>query len=428
LPFAVEANLGYVAANVGLDANPLAVFELPQGVRVSPGTGGETSLKVDTSLMLNDNEGTRDGVAGLVDRLMGGRALESRIDLSGLRVGASGGDVLTVFDKVTLPIGLDAAVQILLGTSADRVFDLTKILKDFKPSIGATTAIVKPGKVLTIDTGVEFNLNLPIRVTFKAGHLAAQTGVSGHPLAGFSLPGFEIVTAGETRTALKVQSDVLFNDDDATQTALARVVERFMGGSKLESTVDLSRVEVGVSSSDTLSVLSKVKVALNLDMVVDAVYPRAGPIDAITLLRDFKPSVTGEIGITTMPEQRLGVTAAAALTLPFKLTATLGHLHTQLGLGGHPLAEFTLPGGISVASNDVGVIPVRVDTSLRMTDDDGTRDTVATLVDRFVGNQKLSTSASILGLTIGSSPQDVITAFQKVTIPIDLDSGIALVL
>ncbi|KAJ3106297.1 hypothetical protein HDU96_008274 [Phlyctochytrium bullatum] len=428
LPIRISATVPYLSTDLSLDSHPLAVFALAEGLTVAANEKGELPLRLTTALQFTDNDDTRNSVAALVSRFLDTQKLGASLNIGSLVLGATAQDTITALRKVSIPVDLDSALRILLGTEAGEAFDLKKIIGNLNPSIGATSVAVKPSKVLSVDTGVEFTFNLPAKISFRAGVLGAQTGISGNPLAGFVLPGFELSNAAGNRTALAVKTDVQFNDNDATQTALATLVDNFTKGSKLDSTLDLSNLVVGASATDVLTIFSKLNVKINLDWIVDAVYPRNGPVNLLALLSDFKPNVDGEIGLTTQSGNRLGVSTALTLTLPIKISATLPYLSTDLGLDSHPLAVFALAEGLSLASNDRNQVPLRVNTALQFTDNDDTRNSVAAMVDRLLSTQKLGATLNIAGLAIGASAQDTITALRKVSIPIDLDAAVSLLL
>ncbi|KAJ3190634.1 hypothetical protein HK101_008517 [Irineochytrium annulatum] len=429
LGFPVSATVGYVSSNIGLNANPLTVFQLPQGIAVAPDAAGVSRINVNTSLALLDNDGTRTDVANLVNNVLAGKPLGASVVLSQLGLGYSSTDTITALNKVSLPVSLDSALQVLLGSDASQAFSLTTLLKDLNPSIGATTVVTKPQKTLDLSTNVAFNFAIPISINFQAGYFAAQSGLGGDNLATFSLPGLALnALNGTKRMSLAIAPTLVFDDSDATQTTIASVANNFFSGAPLASTLDLVNLGIGVSQSDTLSILSKVAVHADLDILVNAIYPRNGPTDVATLLKGFSPSVSGTVGIVTQPLNHLGVSASAGLKLPFPVTANLGYLGSNIGLNSNPLAQFVLPTGINVAPDAAGAIQLNVNTSLALVDNEGTQTDVATLVNNFLAGKSLNANVVLSGLALGASPSDTITALNKVDLPLSLDAAIALFL
>jgi hypothetical protein len=249
LPVAVSADFGYFSTSTTLEKHPLANVVLPVGVRIQPDANRKAQVNVDTSLQMTDNENTQEVVKEVVQRMLDGKPLNVRAGLGGIRFGENAEDRIRVLEKCELPLDLDRALEILLmGSTAQNganstttstastksLLNIKEILQNLKPSIGATDVVTKPKSTLGVSTSLEFDFALPFKISFKAGYLAAQAGLSGQPLAQFALPGFELNAVNATRKSMAVKTDVEFVDQESTRDVLAGVVDRFLGGQKVK--------------------------------------------------------------------------------------------------------------------------------------------------------------------------------------------------
>ncbi|KAJ3331150.1 hypothetical protein HDU76_003972 [Blyttiomyces sp. JEL0837] len=425
-PIGIKADLGFLGAQTNLDSNPLANLVLPSGISIAPDSKGVTGLNINTDLIMTDNDATQTSVAAIVNRLINGQKLAASVSVAQLAIGSSSSDTITAFSKVSLPLDLDSALQIVLGVSGP-IVNVNDILKNLNPTIGATDIKTKPQATLGVSTSVQFSLALPLNVSLQVGYLAAQGGISGATLAAFALPGFALNRDGG-RKSMAIATDLAFIDNDAARTNVATLVNNYISGSKIAGTLDVSKVKVGASATDLLTVLSKVNAGLDLDLVATSLLNRTGPVDLGKIAGDFvsnslkSSSNTFKLqkaALNAQAGKTVGASLAANIQLPlsFPVTLSLGYV----GLGNVNVDSIALlagsASGIALdAANDT-----KASASITVQDSTAIADKLRDVIAGYMQKGKFPSSVGLGGISLGASSSDVIGAFNKVAVSLPID-------
>ncbi|KAI9095606.1 hypothetical protein DFS34DRAFT_184515 [Phlyctochytrium arcticum] len=424
-PLKIAAKVGYVGAFVGLNSNPVVDFSLPQGL-VLDATGPQTRVNLNTALNFIDNEATQTTVAQVVENFVMGRHLGAVIGVGKIALGASAGDIITALSKVQIPADLERGLN-TMGVAVP--FKLSG------GSLGGLNAVVQrvmahtaPAKTINLGAAAEFNLPFP--VSLKLGYAALSAAVSNNPLADIVVPkGLAVAGGNNGRAALNVEASLAFTDTDATQTTVAELVNGFAFTGDLKGiTAGVSRVFVGNSANegDRLTILSKI----DLDLDVATLLGAAGikvPMDisqAAGALGDF-----GGVNVETAPGRRvlIGAGPTFKLPLPFPVDLAIGHIAAKsdlgkvpLGTDGYPLVDLTVPGGIAINTMPGTAQAIKLNAELTFTDTEATQDEVAMIISQALHTDRIDSAVGARAIQIGASPTDLITAFNKIAIRLDL--------
>ncbi|KAJ3014448.1 hypothetical protein HKX48_005132 [Thoreauomyces humboldtii] len=413
-PLQIAAHIGFAGVDVALDQNPLVDLTLPDLAIVA--TNGSSNLAVATRLSFKDTDGTRKAVGSLVDTIMNGGDDEPLINVGSLLFGNSQTDVITAFSRLSVPISV-RNVLVSLGVSVP--LDYAQAGHLLSLAIDAATVDVQTGKSMAVDLAANIAI-LPFPTTLSFPHVGARVDVDENPLLDVQLPDGLNLAAGTPATDIK--ASVLFVDTGATQSSIAKLVEAFLNSPTLDSSIGLSRLQIGVSLTDRLTLLDDVHVELDMDRLCKTMGVSI-PMDITEFLGSTSPSL-GTVIVRTAPLQTLQVTASADLTvpLPFPVTLNVGYVAMDAQLGYrrnamHPLADISLPKGLALQRSSFASSFSAV---LRFKDQDATRSDVATIVDGLCQSGLQDGWLGVQGLVIGASSTDRITAFDKVIIELSL--------
>ncbi|KAJ3411177.1 hypothetical protein HDV05_002643 [Chytridiales sp. JEL 0842] len=430
VPLNVEADIGFLSADASLNTHPLGRVELENGLKVSGGPW--IQVGVETAVQMLDNEQTQEVVGGVVQRLVDGQNLGVSVGVGRVQVGAAKGDVLSILDQCVFPLDLDRALRVVLmgnaTTTPESVLDVQAVLKNLNPSVGPTDLVTRAGATLGVNTSVEFQLALPFQVSFKAGYFAAQAGLSGSPLAQFALGGLDLDGVSGNRSRVAVETDVKFVDDEGARRTLGEVVKRFLDGTKLEGTADIGKIEIGVSPTDTLTVLRKVNAGLNLDLIADSFLPRNGSFDLGAIAGKFisdaltpgaSTVVLRKAGVTAKPGKQLDASLQAqlALPLPFPVTLNVGYLSIDsVNVDDVSLLSAAANGFVYDASNNT-----QVTATATIRDSASIQSKLAGVIQGYVSNGVFPSTAGVAGIRMGLSAQDTINAFSQVAVSLPIN-------
>ncbi|KNC99797.1 uncharacterized protein SPPG_05173 [Spizellomyces punctatus DAOM BR117] len=421
-PFKIAANIGYVGAFVGLNTHPLLDFLLPSGL-VLDATGPTTRLNLNTELKLTDNEATQDTVAQLVNNFMTGQHLGAVIGLSKLAIGANQGDLITALSRVEIPADLERGLGVM---GIQLPFSIGGAISALNAQIHRVKAHTAPAKSMELGANADFNLPFP--VSLRLGYAALSAKVNRDPLADVVVGKGISIATNNSRAALNLEAGMTFTDTDATQTALASIVDGFVFSGDLNgATAGINKVFVGNSANegDRLTVLNKVDVNLDIATLIKAV-GFSIPMDITQLANSVKN--LGTVNVETQPGRRIVATAGPDfnLPLPFPVDLSIGHVAAKADLGkvplgqdGYPLLDLALPGGLVMDTTN-GTKRVNLNADLHFTDTTATQEEVAKIVSQALGANAIDSAFGAKGIQIGYSATDLITAFNKVAIRLDL--------
>ncbi|RKO89182.1 hypothetical protein BDK51DRAFT_32726, partial [Blyttiomyces helicus] len=164
-----------------------------------------------------------------------------------------------------------------------------------------------------------------------------------------------------------------------------------------------------------------VNVVVDLDKLVHDL-GIAIPFDISQLTSALKSTHLGTIDVATIPGRAMSVGAGADFKLPlsFPVDVRLGYLFASSNVDGNPAVDLVCPAGI--AFNTVGGAAVAgVNATLQFTDNAATQSSVAGLVTQALTANALTGTVGANSIKLGNSGTDLITAFSKVNVNLDLN-------
>lgn len=421
LPLSLTFETGFFFTGAELNESPLAAITLAQPLALSSLGDKRNRLNVTADIAFRDNGDTQQAVADLVDRALNSNRLSMGAGVYGLTFGASGNepDLITIASKARITLGLDDVI----GGIVDLPLDLGK-LGSVALADGLVSVATKPAKTLGVAANV--GLKLPFDVTATIGYFGSHIGVNSdpsaqiNPLAHFALPqGLKMGGAGN----LNVSTDVVFNDNDASQNDIAALVTRALNGPELAGRVSINTIQFGAGPNDLYTILNKVDARLNLDQLVKML-GLAIPLELSAVASKLDAKIAN-VAFGTQPGGRLDVGAKASFTLPFKVDLTVGHFATEVGVNSQSLMNMALPIRITAPASGPNVSQLDVNTTVAFNQDrniEQLKVEVNNLVNHILSGKPDPAILNIGKVAIGASAQDIITAFSKIDAPVKLDT------
>ncbi|RKO85209.1 hypothetical protein BDK51DRAFT_46120 [Blyttiomyces helicus] len=421
LPFPITANIGFVGASAALNNQPLVDASIP-GIAVAGSTGAATPLNVSATLHFTDTDATQTQLATTVNNFLNEDAINAQASLANLFVGNSN----SAADKVNVVIYLDHLAR-SLGVSVP--LDINQFNGVISSThLGTINVATIPGRAMTVGAGADFKLPFSFPVDVRLGYVFASSNVDGNPAVDLKMPnGIAVNTLVGAITPADVNATLQFTDTDATQSAVAALVQQALTASAISGTVGANSIQLGNSATDLITAFSKIDVNLDLARITKQL--------GITFPLTLTSAISGldakiaNLAVSTMPQKRLAVGAAAQflLTLPVSVNFQTNYFNTRATIDDQPLAIFDLN---TIAIHTNGVVNVlNVNTTLNFIDTDATQTAVAQLVTNALTSTSLGGKVGADGIVFGASSRaaDVITIASKVVVDLEADQLVSLI-
>ncbi|KAJ3015236.1 hypothetical protein HKX48_004701, partial [Thoreauomyces humboldtii] len=427
LPVSLVFTTGYFFSGLLLDNSMLGSISLPTRLTLSSLGPKTKTLDLSPVLTFGTSDALQTSVARLVDNALGTNAFDMVAGIAGPEFGFSdsAADTITILSKVAVELSLDT----LLGSMGIHAPLNLGALGSAALADGDVTVKTLPQKTLEVVASVGLNLAIPLSA--HIGFFGANVGVNAqqaasadvNPLATIVIPqAINITSPG----VITLGAGLVFTDTDATQTDIATLANRAFNGPALNGHAGLNSIKFGYSATDTYQFINKV----NAKLALDAVAKMAGvaiPVQLGGLASDLKVAPTN-ITLATLPGGMLDVAAQADLTLPFRLNLDIGHFGTSLGFPAMNnndairLLDLSLP--IQIAAPATGTLShLDVKTTLAFNQVDPQnflKEDVNTVVNYVLNGGATSPAVAVSNVQLGFSMTDLITAFDKVNVAVQL--------
>ncbi|KAI8590328.1 hypothetical protein BDZ88DRAFT_106976 [Geranomyces variabilis] len=402
LPFTLDANIGTLGTNVGINDASLLSLGFPSGIKMA--TSQITALAA--LVQFTDAEPARDKLAEVARWLFEAVETDASFDISELTFGLSAGDRIASFDKVKLAI----PVSRLLKPQADT----SPLLGMFAPSITKVDIATAPGSAMSLAAGLQ--MASPIQIAANIGWVGVHVGLDDNPLVDVGLPNLALAPSAGA-TALNVATTLAFEDTEATRDAVARMVDGVMnGGDAANTAIGVGSLVFGASEQDVITAFAKMEIPFRLTTLLNGFGVKT-PID-FAQAKEFLAIAVLHAGVNVNSGKSIAVDASANIAvIPFPTTVNIGHVGASVGINDKPLVEVGLPDGIHIDSNTTGI---RADVTF--VDISGTQYALADAVDGLLNGPKINGVINVKNLQLGYSAQDRITLLDKVNIRVDLDA------
>ncbi|TPX55816.1 hypothetical protein PhCBS80983_g05003 [Powellomyces hirtus] len=418
IPFPTTINIGHVGISVNVNDNPLVDVTMPEGIHVNAAT---TGIKADVAF--TDNSRTQYALADIVDGLLNGPKVGGSIGVTGLQMGHSAQDRITLLDKVRVRVDMDALCS---GLGIAVPMDITQLLGSTNPSVGTLHLKTLPRQTMSITASADLTLPLPFPVDLRVGYVFAGASLGSrrddmHPLADFSLAnGLALRNSGFSANMV---ASLVFTDQDATRNAVANIVDGLFQSGIKDGWVGVSGIDIGASPLDLITAFSKVNINLSIVRLLEQLHVPS-PLDINSIAGSLSATL-GKLEVATAPAASLDVTTTLGFTLPlpFAITFETSFFNARAMAGGVPLAALEIP-GLSLSAGHGGRSDLALKLRLKFLESDRAETEIARIVDNVLHRNQADAIVGADGILFGASdsPDDWIRILSKAQVALPIDS------
>ncbi|TPX77175.1 hypothetical protein CcCBS67573_g01541 [Chytriomyces confervae] len=287
--------------------------------------------------------------------------------------------------------------------------------------VGSVSVEMLADKTASFSTQV--GMKLPFPATVDLGYVNVGALVSGNQLVDFQTS--LVSSAGEGgATNFNVQALVKFQDDMATQFAVAKLANNFIQGNLTSSSVGVTNFMIGSSSTDFIGALSKVRASQQVD---DFIKPD-GAFDVAKLLLSNTTTAVGakmmgnnfkiqNANISALPGKLFNIGTNIAIDLPMIANANIPALGANYALDSVPILK-TQVNGFKASAGGAGL-----NVGLAFQDSGDLSSKLSTNVAQVLAGKGFQGTLQVSGASFGISQADGIKSFSQVVIPIKLASA-----
>jgi hypothetical protein len=255
-PFALDANVPFVAVELGLDDVKALSTEVT-GVNVVG--GGSSSLVLDSGTQIHDSDSLATSVANMADAFFANAAtIPGNLRISGAKLGVSNSDAISAFSGVAIPIPANMLLQPFIS-GVNRTIDPVALLNRFGFSLSDIGVQTVPGRSIQATVGAGFNDFFPLAVQLP--YVALSAGLDN---VGVVNVGVRDIQLQPGANAMKLNANAQFPSSDAIKDKVAAFTDSLSKGGFGSTNEDfaVSGLVFGVSSSDSIKALSKMRIKL----------------------------------------------------------------------------------------------------------------------------------------------------------------------
>ncbi|GJJ71345.1 hypothetical protein EMPS_03695 [Entomortierella parvispora] len=424
-PFLLDLNIPYFALDINLDENTLGQLFLAdlvgsgQGqVAVSVGIGivfKEPSLQIPATLAKLVN-GLMTGAPGSLDILAG---------VSNLAIGVSPSDAVQTLSAVSVAVPISSVITGSINTGNL----LGSIMSETNVTIANNAVSIKVGSVadLTIHeanidvlpsnmvtVGINLDVFLGLPIVADIGYFGVQLQLDAAQLAAVSMDS-GINYAGGT-VDMNVDVAIAVGTGTAISGNVAQLVNAVIAHQTVNSTLGISGIVIGQSSTDLIDALSAIAVQLPLGGLL-------GSTAIPSLPSGFLNSTISQLGLTvsdlslaTIPNAGLSIGARAAFSNPFPISINVPYIGISGGLDNVDLLTI----GVENLAALPGANSLQAEIDLNFNNAAAAQTKVATFLGELLGGQLGNTPEALTAhnLRIGASPTDYFDLLSQIDISI----------
>ncbi|KAJ3368335.1 hypothetical protein GGF31_006426 [Allomyces arbusculus] len=407
LPLSLD--IGFVSFNLAFDRMTLAKVSI-NGIKTA---SDKPDISLDVDLFIQDPPELQADLARFVKDVMTKKAdLNYFVGIGALRFGKDSAK----------PIETSALVQIDLPLSALGITgaSLSGMMSSGGSSLPIKFGGVKDIKVATqpgdrVSVDLVANLELPFKVTLIIPYISLRLKIDDLQILTIKSG---IKLAPDTKD-VAVSVSLAFDDNDATQTKVAQLVDQVLNGkaTQVASQLIVTGIEVGANLDDKIMLLSQIQIALPLkDLLASAGGLSLGGFTTTTngtaaiapkLIKvEAKSGAVVEIGLQ------------AELGFSFPIDVDIGYIQAAIGLNGNPMVVLSVNGiRINPKSKDLSITVVaNFQDSDQLANDLSA--TIGAVLRTFAGEKNVDIPGKLTvgGLLFGVSDKDNIALLSKTTL------------
>ncbi|KAF9135014.1 hypothetical protein BGW39_005106 [Mortierella sp. 14UC] len=415
-PFMLDLNIPYLALDVNLNDNLLGQLFFADLV----GAGkGQISVSVGIGLVFREpNPSIPVTVAQLFDGLSSGSTNGITAGVANLAIGVSPSDAITTLNALSVDGPISSIITGSLGGGSQIQTNITVSQNTVNIKIGSLVELaihganinVLPNNLVTTAVKLEVFLGLPI--VANIGYFGIQAQLDGTQLAGLEM------NTGLNYAGGRVQMDAGIALNIGTgpiiSSKIAALVNAFVAKQAVTSSIGLSGIVIGDSSSDVINALSGLSFQLPLGgLFGGGASPSSGFLNGTLSQPGFK--VAG-LSLATIPNAGLRVGARATFSNPIPISVSVPYIGISGGIDSVGIA--------TVGVNNLAFVPganslqARIDLNF---DNSITAQAKITAFLAKLASGQLGSTPEILSfrnLRIGASPSDYFDMLSQIDLAI----------
>ncbi|KAF9434558.1 hypothetical protein BGZ76_007803 [Entomortierella beljakovae] len=422
LPFELDLNIPYLSLDINLDNNMLGQLFIANLV----GSGsGQVDISVGVGIVFREPAPEiPPTVAKIVTGLTTGSSLDILAGVSNLAIGVSPSDAINTLNHLNFGVPISSVITGSIGTGDLMGSIMAQTTVTVAPtginlqvgslvklSIHEAAINILPNNLITAAIDLEMFLGLP--VVANIGYFGLQISLDGSNLAGVGLSSGLNYGGG----IVQMETDIAISvgTGDEISTKVANLVNAIIAQQSISSSVGVSGIVIGDSSTDLITALSEVSVSINLGSLLGGAAPSlpAGFLDSI--IAQLGLSVT-DLALATIPNAGLQLGAQAKFSNPIPVSISIPFIGVSGGLDKVDI--------VNVGINNIGMNPgpnsLQASVDLNFNNAAEAQKKVATFVGEVLGGQFGNTPEdfTVHNLRIGVSPSDYFDILSKIDVSI----------
>ncbi|KAF9998660.1 hypothetical protein BGZ79_007659 [Entomortierella chlamydospora] len=425
IPFAfqLDLNIPYLSLDINLNNNLLGSLFIANLV----GSGqGNVEISVGIGIVFSEpSPQIPPTIAQLVNGLTIGTPYNISAGVSNLAIGVSPADAINTLNDLNIAVPISSVVSgtINLNNVLSSVVDQTNVTianNAINVKVGTLAQVTINGASLAvlpnnlISAAINLDLFLGLPVAANIGYLGIQLSLDDAQLASIALNTGLVYNGGTAKMDAGVAISV--GTGQAIRTNVANLVNAIIAGQTVSSTIGISGIVIGQSSTDLINALSEVSVKLPLGGLI-------GGVAVPTLPSNFLNSTLSELGLSvsnislaTIPNAGLSIGAKATFSNPIPVSVSVPFIGISGGLDNIDI--------LSIGIDNLGFIPganaLQAEIDLNFNNALNAQTKVATFVGEILGGQLGNTPEALTAhnLRIGASPSDYFDLLSDVDVSI----------
>ncbi|KAG0336000.1 hypothetical protein BG004_008242 [Podila humilis] len=422
LPFELDLNIPYFSLDIKLDDSLLGTLFLSNLV----GTGSApAAISVGVGIVFQEPSGSIPRtVAKLVNGIATGSSLDVSAGIANLHIGVSPADAVTTLSYLDFSVPISDVVTGKLNTGDLLGSAMSQTNVTISPSavsikIGSLAELtiheaniaVLPSNMITAAINLDMFLGLP--VVANIGYFGLQASLDGSNLAAIDLT--TGLNYGGGRVQMNAGVAISVGTGAEISNKVAALVNAIIAQQPVTSSLGVSGIVIGHSSSDVITAFSELSISLPLGSLLGGSAPGlpTGFLDQVVAQLGLGVS---ELSLATIPNAGLAVGAKAIFSNPIPISISVPFIGVSGGLDRVDI--------VNVGVNDLAVVPgpnvLQASINLNFNNAAEAQQKVATFLGELLGGQLGSTpeALTVHNLRVGASPSDYFDLLSKIDISI----------
>ncbi|ORZ35954.1 hypothetical protein BCR44DRAFT_59790 [Catenaria anguillulae PL171] len=406
LPMKLSVNVPFIGLGAALDNVVLARIAI-ENLRITP---GNNDVALTVTVQVQDNEEAQKKIAQVIGQaLYGPEPPQSFALVTGLAFGVSPADSVQTFAGVRAGMKVTDIVDKIKAGLGNNNGGAAPAAPSLIAGVSNITVDVKPDAVVDLSLNLQLAQSLPL--SLDVGFLTATVGINKNALVTATVGGIKATPA--TRE-LGLRASFKLYSTPELQTDLRDIVLAILRKTEVTGNVFVAGLAFGASPQDHIALLSQTKVGLPIKTLMGMLPKQDGGDSKLPMpkLRGIK-----DIKVATLPGDVVEASLSLGLDLPFKVSVNVPFVGAVIAIDRVPLVRIGVQG--------LRITPENADLKLgiraQIVDSPEGQALVARLIPAILFSpDPVQNILMITGLTLGVAPDNAITTFQQVVVPVPL--------